>query len=140
LTRKAGFIFAGRVLRVERPTPQPERVPLVRITFRVDQALRGVRRGQAFVLTQWAGAWDNGPQYREGQRLLVFLYPRGRTGLSSVVGGRLGQFDMDASGNIVLRSDQQHLLSRGRRQGLVRVPGRYRYRDFAGRIKRAAEP
>lgn len=140
LTRKAGYIFAGRVLRVERPTPQADRVPVIRITFRVEQALRGVRRGQSFVLTQWAGAWENGPQYRQGQRLLVFLYPRGRTGLTSVVGGRLGQFDLDAGGNIVLRRDQQRLLLGERDRFRVRLPGKLRYNHFAGRIERTAVP
>jgi hypothetical protein len=141
LTRKAGFIFAGRVLRVERPAPQPDRVLVVRITLRVDQALRGVRRGQTFTLTQWAGAWDNGPQYRPGQRLLLFLYPRSRTGLTSVVGGRLGQFDLDASGNIVLRDDQERILmnQQDQRRMRPRPLAKYRYRDFAGRIPRAGD-
>ena len=141
LTRKAGFIFAGRVLRVERPAPQPDRVLVVRITLRVDQALRGVRRGQTFTLTQWAGAWDNGPQYRPGQRLLLFLYPRSRTGLTSVVGGRLGQFDLDASGNIVLRDDQERILVNQQDHRRMRpLPlAKYRYRDFAGRIQRAGD-
>ena len=141
LTRKAGFIFAGRVLRVERPAPQPDRALVVRITLRVDQALRGVRRGQTFTLTQWAGAWDNGPQYRPGQRLLLFLYPRSRTGLTSVVGGRLGQFDLDASGNIVLRDDQERILmnQQDQRRMRPRPLAKYRYRDFAGRIPRAGD-
>ena len=141
LTRKAGFIFAGRVLRVERPAPQPDRALVVRITLRVDQALRGVRRGQTFTLTQWAGAWDNGPQYRPGQRLLLFLYPRSRTGLTSVVGGRLGQFDLDASGNIVLRDDQERILVNQQDHRRMRpLPlAKYRYRDFAGRIQRAGD-
>lgn len=141
LTRKAGFIFAGRVLRVERPAPQPDRVPMVRITFRVEQALRGVWRGQSFTLTQWAGAWDSGPQYRPGQRLLLFLYPRSRTGLTSVVGGRLGQFELDARGNVVLRGDQQRILLNPRdyRRMRPRPPAKYGYRDFAGRIRRAAD-
>lgn len=141
LTRKAGYIFAGRVLRVERPAAQPDRVPVVQITLRVDQALRGVRRGQTFVLTQWAGAWENGPQYRPGQRLLVFLYPRGRTGLTSVVGGRLGQFELDAGGNIVLRTDQQRLLvgPGNRRRTTFRLPNRFGYGDFARRLQGADE-
>ena len=100
LTKKAGFIFAGRVLRVERPAPQADRVPLVQVTLQVERALRGTQRGQMFTLTQWAGAWESGPRFRPGQRLLLFLYPRSPTGLTSVVGGRLGQFDVDAGGNI----------------------------------------
>ncbi|HLX73499.1 MAG TPA: hypothetical protein VKR26_02125 [Terriglobales bacterium] len=143
LTRKAGFIFAGRVMRVERPAPLPGRVPVVQVTLRVERALRGAHTGQKFTLMQWTGAWDSGPQYRPGQRLLLFLYPRSRTGLTSVVGGRLGQFDLDARGNIVLRDDQQNLLmspdSPPTRSG-ARSPAKYRYQDFAGRLRRATEP
>ncbi len=141
LTKKAGFIFAGRVLRVERPAPQPDRVAVVQVTLQVERAQRGTQRGQVFILTQWAGAWDSGPHFRPGQRLLLFLYPRSPTGLTSVVGGRLGQFDLDAGGNIVLRAEQQRLLlpqqdQPGRWSG-TRLP-KFRYRDFAGRIRRAA--
>ena len=142
LTKKAGFIFAGRVLRVEYPAPQADRVPVVQVTLQVERGVRSAQRGQIFILTQWAGAWDNGPQLRPGQQLLVFLYPRGPTGLTSVVGGRLGQFDLDAGGNIVPRADQQRLLLPQPDQ----APGwrgthpspKFRYRDFAGRIRRAA--
>ncbi|MGE5206494.1 MAG: hypothetical protein ACM3PW_12830 [Chlamydiota bacterium] len=129
---------------MEWPRPQPGRVPVVQVTLQVERALRGARRGQTFVLTQWAGAWDAGPQYRPGQRLLLFLYPRSQTGLTSVVGGRLGQFDLDAGGNIVIRADQRHLLLTPEDDPAVRPsrshPAKYRYRDFAGRIRRAAEP
>lgn len=142
LTKKAGFIFAARVLRVERPARQPDRVPVVQITLQVERALRGTQRGQTFTLTQWAGAWDSGPQFRPGQRLLLFLYPRSPTGLTSVVGGRLGQFDLDAGENIVLRAEQQRLLLPQQDQSPgwrgSRPPAKFRYRDFAGRIRRAA--
>lgn len=141
LTGKAGFIFAGRVLRVERPAPLPDGVPVVRITLRVEKAMRGTTRGETFTLTQWSGAWDNGPHYRPGQRLLLFLYPRSPAGLTSVVGGRLGQFDLDASGNIVLREDQQSLLlnlgeDSSRRTG-TKPPAKHLYRDFSRRIRLA---
>lgn len=142
LTKKAGFIFAGRVLRVEYPASQPDRVPLVQITLQVERALRGTERGQTFILTQWAGAWDSGPQFRVGQLLLLFLYPRSPAGLTSVVGGRLGQFDRDAGGNIVLRAEQQRLLlpqqDESAGETSMRASSRYRYRDFVGRIRKAA--
>lgn len=134
LSRKAGFVFAGRVLRVEHPARLPDRVPVVKVTLRVDEAWRGARRGQTFVLTQWAGAWEGGPQYRPGQRLLLFLYPRSRTGLTSVVGGRLGQFDLDARGNIVLRSDQQRILLDPQEKRLRRFgPAQFRHPNFSAR-------
>lgn len=143
LTRKAGFIFAGQVMRVERPAPLPGSVPVVQVTLRVERALRGARAGQIFTLTQWSGAWDSGVHYRPGQRLLLFLYPRSRTGLTSVVGGRLGQFDLDAGGNIVLRDDQQSLLmahDAPPARSSAQSSAKYRYQDFAGRLRRANEP
>ena len=143
LTRKAGFIFAGRVLRVERPPASPGRVPVVRVELRVERALLGTRWGEIFALTQWAGAWDNGVQYRPGQRLLLFLYPRGPAGLTSVVGGRLGQFELDAAGNIVLRGDQQRLLLSPDEESTPRTrtrpPTKLPYRNFAGRVRRALD-
>jgi hypothetical protein len=146
LTSKAGFIFAGRVLRVDRPSPLPGRVPLVHVTLQVDRALRGVRRGQTFTLTQWTAAWENGPQFRPGQRLLLFLYPVSRAGLTSVVGGRLGQFDLDPAGNIVLRGDQQHHLfapedaPAAPARALAHPSTKFHYRDFARRVRQAADP
>lgn len=141
LTRKAGFIFAGRVLRVERPPASPGRVPVVRVELRVERALRGARPGEVFMLSQWAGAWDNGAQFRPGQRLFLFLYPRGPAGLTSVVGGRLGAFQVDAAGNIVPRGDQQRLLFSAHEEPTLRTrtrpPAKLRYRDFAGRLRRA---
>ena len=143
LTHKAGFIFAGRVLAVNRPSPTAGRLPTILVTLRVERPLRGTRKGEIFALSQWAGAWDKGPQYRLGQRLLLFLYPRAKTGLTSVVGGRLGQFDLDSAGNIVLRRDQERLLlasgnpPSARARNRVPAPARLRYRDFAGQVRAA---
>jgi hypothetical protein len=38
---------------------------------------------------------------RKGQHILIFLYPPSRLGLTSPVGGWLGQVALDASGNNV---------------------------------------
>jgi hypothetical protein len=117
---------------------------VVQIVLRVEHGLRGARAGQAFTLTQWAGAWDNGPRYRPGQRLLLFLYPRSPAGLTSVVGGRLGEFALDAAGNIVLRGDQQRLLLPLEDRQSPRTPTRPspnpHYRDFAGRVRQVLNP
>ena len=61
LTQRAGFIFAGTVLSVERVQPKSQNeVPIVRITFRIDQAVRGVTSRQIFTLREWAGLWNDG--------------------------------------------------------------------------------
>jgi hypothetical protein len=41
---------------------------------------------------------------RKGERVLLFLYPLSRLGLTSPVGGSLGQVALDASGRNVSRS------------------------------------
>jgi len=140
LSRKAGFIFSGRVIRVERPALASGKATVMQVTLRVERALRGTHPGETFTLREWMGAWDSGPQFRVGQRVLLFLYPRSKAGLTSVVGGRLGQFDLDTQGNIVLRGDQQRLLlgPDDTATGPARAtrPPRLRYRDFAGRVQR----
>ena len=112
ITRKAGFIFAGVVVSVERAPATSGAIGSMRISFRVDRALRGVHVGQILTLNQWSGLWVNGGgRYRVGERLVVFLHPRSRAGLTSAVGGRLGQFEMDLQGNVVLRPDQIALFT-----------------------------
>src|SRR5438874_2271530 len=93
LTQQSKFIFGGTVTAVEN-YGRPD-IPTVRITFKVDRAVRGVRAGQVFTIREWAGLWSAGPRYRPGQRVFLFLYPTSKLGLTSPVGGDLGQFDVD---------------------------------------------
>jgi hypothetical protein len=107
MTRKAGLIFAGQVVGIDRVRNAPGNAGTVRVSFRVERAIRGVHVGQIFTINQWAVLWENGSErYRIGQRLMLFFYPRSRAGLTSAIGGRLGQFEMDHTGNLVLRADQ----------------------------------
>lgn len=102
LTRNSGYIFDGTVLSVERVAEtEPGSVGAVRITFRVEQAIRGVRNGQVLTVREWASLWNSGARYRSGERLLLFLYPPSRLGLTSPVGGPLGRFAVDPSGNVI---------------------------------------
>jgi hypothetical protein len=43
-----------------------------------------------------------GAAYRAGQRMVLFLYSPTRVGLTSPVGGRLGRYDVDRTGQIVV--------------------------------------
>ncbi len=105
LTRDAGYIFDGTVLSVERSQEdESSGVPTVRITFRVEQAIRGTRVGQVLTIREWAGLWNSGERYRRGERLLLFLYRPSKMGLTSPVGGPLGRFTVDSGGNAVLQS------------------------------------
>jgi len=50
LTRDSGYIFAGRVSAIERvPAASNPEGAAVRITFQVEQGIRGVRTGQTLV-------------------------------------------------------------------------------------------
>jgi hypothetical protein len=105
LTQKAGYIFSGTVLSVERVQPQSQNeVATVQITFRVDQAVRGVSARQILTIREWAGLWDSGDRYRRGEQILLFLYQPSRLGLTSPVNGNYGRFKLDSSGKIMLNA------------------------------------
>ncbi len=111
LSRRAGMIFAGTVLGSTPPATTidraiPASIPAVQLSFRVDRAIAGVARGQVLTIREWAGAWSSSMQRPmiKGQHILIFLYPPSRLGLTSPVGGSLGQIALDANGkNVVER-------------------------------------
>ena len=53
-------------------------------------------------IREWAGAWSRQRALRPGQRVLLFLYPPSRLGLTSPVGGPLGQIALSGKGEIVV--------------------------------------
>ena len=88
LTRDSGYIFAGRVSAIERvPAASNPEGAAVRITFQVEQGIRGVRTGQTLVIREWVGLWEQGERYRLGERVLLFLYRPSQLGLTSPVAG-----------------------------------------------------
>jgi hypothetical protein len=111
LSRRAGMIFAGTVLGSTPPATTidravPASIPAVQLSFRVDRAIAGVARGQVLTIREWAGGWSSSMQRPmiKGQHILIFLYPPSRLGLTSPVGGSLGQIALDANGkNVVER-------------------------------------
>lgn len=54
--------------------------------------------GQSLNIREWAGLWAKGERYRTGERVLLFLYPPSRLGLTSPVGGDLGRFEIEPDG------------------------------------------
>jgi hypothetical protein len=103
LSRNAGYIFDGTVLSVEQlGSSETDGLATVQISFRVEQAIRGTRRGQILKIQEWAGLWNSGERYRPGQRLLLFFYSPSKLGLTSPVGGPLGRFAVDSKGNALL--------------------------------------
>jgi len=110
LSRRAGMIFAGTVTAAQQsvttdtmPTdrPGPGSTPEIQLSFRVDEAIAGVEPGQILTIHEWAGACAMHRPMKAGQHILIFFYPPSRLGLTSPVGGSLGQFDLDDSGKYV---------------------------------------
>ena len=113
LTRKAGMIFGGEVIRVERvPPAQAGGEAAMQITFRVTQAVRGARLSQTVVVREWDGLWQHrGEHYRVGEHVMLFLHRPSVEGLSSPIGGRSGRFDIDRRNNVVLRPEQVRMIA-----------------------------
>jgi hypothetical protein len=117
LSRRAGMIFAGTVLAPVTPTVTtgtgatdrlvPGTTPAVQLSFRVDEAIAGVEQGQVLTIHEWAGAWSMQRPMTRGQHILIFLYPPSRLGLTSPVGGSLGQVALDLSGKNVSKDKQE---------------------------------
>ncbi len=141
LSRRAGMIFAGTVLASAPQTLAPQTVPAqtlanqaaptdrevpaatpaVQLSFRVDHAIAGVKRGQILTIQEWAGAWSMHRPMRTGQHILIFLYPPSRLGLTSPVGGSLGQVALDASGKNVAKDVQNSSASGSESVSLVQL-------------------
>lgn len=111
LSAPAGTIFAGTVLRVERVASTNGEPATVQISFRVDDAVRGCDAGQTILLHEWAELWVNRSRYREGQKVLIFLYPDSDARLSSPVAGELGIIHIGPQGQLRLTSQQARFLS-----------------------------
>jgi hypothetical protein len=135
ISRAAGMIFSGQVTAVTRRTGSgSQAIETVAITFHVERAIRGVRRGQRVTIVQWAGLWRGGQHYQVGEHLLLFLYPPSRLGLTSSVGGALGRFNVDAAGRVLL--SERHLSAFAADPvlgGKARVP----FSDFVQNVRRA---
>jgi hypothetical protein len=121
LSRRAGMIFVGTVLASATQTPATQTatsqnaapdqavpgttsaVQKVQLSFRVDHAIAGVESGQVLTIHEWMGAssMQHPIPILKGQHILIFLYPPSRLGLTSPVGGSLGQIALDPSGEYV---------------------------------------
>jgi hypothetical protein len=135
LTQSSGYIFAGTVKSVELAAPAGNGVATVLISFHVDQAIRGVRTGQTLAIREWAGLWDAGERYRPGERVLLFLYPPSKLGLTSPVRGPMGRFGIDPNGQVIVDTARIGVRSghpgiAARFQGRTRVSPREFVRFF----------
>lgn len=137
MVRAAGLIFSGTVTGIERQPAIPGRsVETVKITFRVDNAVRGVMPGDTLAISQWIGLWSSGQRYRLGEHILLFLYPRSKLGLTSSIARSLGRFPIDSWGRILLSPQQ---LSALQKDPVLGGKSRLHFSDFALAVRRASE-
>jgi hypothetical protein len=102
---RAGVIFVGRVVRVQRRDGGGVSSGFVEVTFEVDQAVRGCSSGN-YVLREWAGLWEgDAERYRVGQRLLMLLHAPGASGMSSPVDGMDGAIPIVRGGAATLAAN-----------------------------------
>ena len=99
----------------------------MRITFRIERGIRGARTGSRFVLREWAALWNSGERYRVGERVLLFLYPPSKVGLTSPVAGARGRFQVDSKGQVILNAERARLFEEARAVGWNRTPGAKMY-------------
>ncbi len=138
LTRAAGTIFAGTVTAVaRRPASQSQSIETVSITFHVEGAIRGAVPGEDLTISQWIGIWASGQRYRVGERVLLFLYPPSKLGLTSCVGSALGRFSFDPRGRVRLTA--QH-LSAFRTDPVLGGKASATFSDFARAVEEAELP
>jgi len=103
LANKSGYIFSGTVKSVDRITPtSANSVPVMQITFQVEHGYAGVHSGRDLVIREYAGLWQSGERYHPGQRVMLFLYPPSKLGLTSPVGGARGRYLLDPRGRIII--------------------------------------
>ena len=133
----AGAIFAGTVTAIKRsPVSTKNTVATVAVTFHVDRGIRGAITGQDFTLHQWMGLWNSGQQrYRLGERVLLFLYPASKLGLTSWVSGSLGHFSFDGPGHILLSPEH---VSAFRNDPVLAGKSNISVKDFDLAVRRAS--
>jgi hypothetical protein len=137
LVRAAGTIFSGTVTAIaRRPATHGQAVETVAITFHVDNAIRGATPGEDLTIAQWIGLWSGGQRYRVGERVLLFLYPPSKLGLTSCVAGNLGRFSVDSWGRVLLSA--QH-LSAFHADPVLGGKSRVVLKDFALAVRRSSE-
>lgn len=135
LVHSAATIFSGTVTRVQpRPANAGQSVATVAITFHIENAILGTVRDRDFTISEWMGLWSSDQRYRVGERVLLFLYPRSKLGLTSSVAGAMGRFTVDTQGGVLL--SPLH-MSAFRTHPVLGGKSRLRPSDFALAVKQA---
>ena len=105
LSRRAGIIFAGTLVSSGAALTTQPGAPsglglagdVLEFRFRVDRPIAGVEPSQLLTIREWTGVLSRQCPMHQGDRILLFLYPPSRLGLTSPVGGLQGQIRLDPS-------------------------------------------
>ena len=108
IIRDSERIFAGTVISIQRALDGPG-VPITRVAFRIDEAVRGVKKGEIIQVLEWGGLWETGERYRMGEHVLLFLYPQSKLGLTSPVAGAMGRWSIQSDGKAQTKSVGTHI-------------------------------
>ncbi|MGA8762640.1 MAG: hypothetical protein WB562_07225 [Candidatus Sulfotelmatobacter sp.] len=112
MVHAAGIIFSGHVVSVARdPASGGAGLETIAITFHIDRAFRGASTGTDLTIHEWSGLWSSGQRYRAGERVLLFLYPPSKLGLTSCVAGPVGRFTVDSVGRVLLSDRHLSVLN-----------------------------
>lgn len=100
----SGRIFSGTFFQIEHHnSDSSSALATTVIRLKVEEAIRGVQKGEIVEVKEWAGLWQAGERYRPGERVLLFLYPPSKLGLTSPV-GRSGRLPVNNAGRVLLRT------------------------------------
>ncbi len=102
MVRHADRIFSGRCVRVHVAEDPGTRQKATFVTFAVGRTVKGDGRPEVTIKVLGeqgsSGSRENGiegaPRYREGEEVVLFLYPDSRSGFTSPVGLGQGKFSV----------------------------------------------
>jgi len=95
MAARAGVIFAGHVIAIDRDDP----AGFVEVRFAIDQPVKGCPPLGEYDIREWAGLWvGHLSRYQVGQRFLMMLHLPGPSGISAPVAGMIGAIPLLAAG------------------------------------------
>jgi hypothetical protein len=94
MSQDSGRIIHGKVVSIREEIHETLRIPVSVISVQTEECLKGNASGQV----QFRQVKNIGlPVYRQGDEVVIFLYPESKAGVTSPVGGDQGLFRVTAT-------------------------------------------
>jgi hypothetical protein len=94
MTQDSGRIIHGKVVGIREEIHETLRIPVSVISVQTEECLKGNASGQV----QFRQVKNIGlPVYRQGDEIVIFLYPESKAGVTSPVGADQGLFKVTAT-------------------------------------------